>query len=96
MKKLILILMVAVFAGRISAADQPSQLTDQQKAMMTAFHAATPEDIHTWAHELLKDEYRGRRSGDVGYDKAVTYVIDHVKKWGLKPMGDNGTYERCV
>lgn len=93
MKKLILILMVAVFAGRISAADQPSQLTDQQKAMMTAFHAATPEDIHTWAHELLKDEYRGRRSGDVGYDKAVAYVIDHFKKWGLKPMGDNGTYE---
>ena len=44
-----------------------------------------PEDIHTWAHELLKDEYRGRRSGDVGYDKAVTYVIDHLE---MGPQAD--------
>lgn len=93
MKKLILTLAVLVCAGQLFAQNQPSQLSDQQKAMMKAFHLVTPEDIHTFSYELLKDEYRGRRSGDVGYDKAAAYVIDHFKKWGLKPMGDNGTYE---
>ncbi|MGH9898437.1 MAG: M28 family peptidase, partial [Pyrinomonadaceae bacterium] len=27
-----------------------------------------------------------------GLDKAARYIADHIKQWGLKPAGDNGTY----
>ena len=54
MKKLILTLAVLVCAGQLFAQNQSSQLSDQQKAMMKAFHLVTPEDIHTFSYELLK------------------------------------------
>lgn len=74
-------------------AQGPDTLTTQQLKMMEAFHIVSATDIDQWARTLVSDEYRGRRSGDVGYDMAVDFVIDHFKAWGIQPKGDNGTYE---
>jgi hypothetical protein len=31
-----------------------------------------------------------------GYGLAAAYVADHLRQWGVKPMGDNGTYFQSV
>ncbi len=44
----------------------------------------------------LANECEGRGSGQPGFQKAADYVAAHFKSWGLKPMGDNGTYFQNV
>ena len=45
---------------------------------------------------FLATECDGRGSGQPGFQKAADYVAAHFKAWGLKPMGDNGTYFQNV
>jgi len=45
---------------------------------------------------FLANECDGRGSGQPGFQKAADYVAAHFKAWGLKPMGDNGTYFQNV
>ncbi len=45
---------------------------------------------------FLANECEGRGSGQPGFQKAADYVAAHFKAWGLKPMGDNGTYFQNV
>lgn len=68
-------------------------LSTQQLRMMEAYHLISPQEIEAWAVELTSDAYRGRRSGDVGYDMAADFVMRHFREWGVQPKGDNGTYE---
>jgi hypothetical protein len=41
---------------------------------------------------LADDDREGRAAGSAGCLAAGDYIADHLKKLGLKPMGDNGTY----
>ena len=45
---------------------------------------------------FLATECDGRGSGQPGFQKAADFVAAHFKAWGLKPMGDNGTYFQNV
>jgi hypothetical protein len=45
---------------------------------------------------FLATQCDGRGSGQPGFQKAADYVAAHFKAWGLKPMGDNGTYFQNV
>ena len=45
---------------------------------------------------FLANECDGRGSGQPGFQKAADFVAAHFKAWGLKPMGDNGTYFQNV
>lgn len=94
MRKWMSLAIALLLAGMIQAqvTSTPTSLGEQELKKMNAFQLVQSSDIDTWARELLKDEYRGRRSGDVGYDKAASFVRDYFQEWGLKPMGDNGTY----
>ncbi|MBI5763908.1 MAG: M28 family peptidase [Planctomycetes bacterium] len=41
---------------------------------------------------LADDKLEGRGTGQEGIDMAAEYIVDHFKKLGVKPAGDNGTY----
>ena len=41
---------------------------------------------------LAADELLGRNTPSPGYDKAAEYIAARLKRAGLKPAGDNGTY----
>jgi len=41
---------------------------------------------------LADDDREGRAAGSPGCLAAGDYIADHLKKLGLKPMGDSGTY----
>lgn len=41
---------------------------------------------------LASDELEGRRPGTKGNELAANYIAEEFKSYGLKPLGDNGTY----
>jgi hypothetical protein len=41
---------------------------------------------------LASDELLGRATPSPGFDKAAAYIVERLKKAGLKPAGDDGTY----
>ena len=42
------------------------------------------------------DELQGRQIFTEGYGLAAPYIADHLKEWGVKPLGDDGTYFQTV
>jgi hypothetical protein len=60
------------------------------------FAAISEADMKTFLTYLASDELQGRQVYTEGYGLAAAYVADHVRQWGLKPMGDNGTYFQAV
>ena len=45
-----------------------------------------------WLTYLSSDELQGRQVFTEGYGLAAAYVADHLKSWGLKPLGADGTF----
>lgn len=60
------------------------------------FDSITPEYCKTVLTYLAGDECAGRGTGTEGYDKAAAYVAARFKEFGLKPVGDGGTYYQGV
>ena len=54
--------------------------------------AITEEMLRKDVTYLASDELMGRASGTAGNRKATEYIAAVMKKAGLKPVGDDGTY----
>src|SRR5579859_4057446 len=55
------------------------------------FDSITPDECRPW-DTFLSTKCEGRGSGQPGFQKAAEYMAGQFQKWGLRPMGDNGTY----
>jgi hypothetical protein len=53
-------------------------------------------DMKEWLTYLSSDELQGRQVFTEGYGLAAAYIADHLKEWGVKPLGDDGTYFQNV
>jgi hypothetical protein len=53
-------------------------------------------DMKEWLTYLSSDELQGRQVFTEGYGLAAQYIADHLKEWGVKPLGSNGTYLQAV
>src|SRR5215471_23328 len=53
-------------------------------------------DLKEWLTYLSSDELVGRQVFTEGYGLAAQYIADHLKEWGVKPLGANGTYLQPV
>ncbi|MGI8922596.1 MAG: M28 family metallopeptidase [Fimbriimonadales bacterium] len=60
------------------------------------FDSITQEDCKKWLEVLAGEECAGRGTGQPGYQKAADYMAARFKEFGLKPVGDNGTYFQQV
>ena len=49
-----------------------------------------------WLTYLASDEMEGRETGHPGYKKAADFIAQKFKEFGLKPVGDKGTYFQAV
>lgn len=83
---------VALTAGALYGQPASGGSAPDRVNEMKVFHGVTAGDVHAWTAELVKPEYRGRRTGDAGFDKAAAWAADRLKEWGLKPFGGNGSY----
>lgn len=53
-------------------------------------------DMKEWLTYLSSDELSGRQVFTEGYGLAAQYIADHLKEWGIKPLGANGSYLQPV
>ena len=53
-------------------------------------------DIKTWLTYLASDELQGRATYSAGIGLAASYITDHLREWGVKPAGDNGSFLQTV
>jgi hypothetical protein len=53
-------------------------------------------DMKEWLTYLSSDELQGRQVFTEGYGLAAAYIADHLKEWGIKPLGDDGTFFQNV
>jgi hypothetical protein len=54
--------------------------------------AITPRDLQIRLYQFADDSMQGRQVGRVGNKKGTDYIAAEVKRLGLLPAGDNGTY----
>ncbi len=60
------------------------------------FPQISQEDAREWLTYLSSDLLDGREVFTEGYGLAAAYVADHLRQWGVKPLGDEGSYFQIV
>ena len=76
---------------------QPWSLMAQAPAPANVKFATIREaDMREWLGYLASDALQGRQIYTEGYGLAAAYIADHLRQWGVKPMGDDGTYFQSV
>src|SRR5215813_9228257 len=53
-------------------------------------------DLKEWLGYLASDELEGRNTFSEGLGLAGAYIAEHLRSWGLKPGGLNGSYFQRV
>ncbi len=57
-----------------------------------AFARISETEMREWLTALSSDAMQGRRAFTEGYGLAASYVADQLKRFGVRPFGDAGTY----
>src|SRR2546423_712445 len=58
----------------------------------SAAERITADEMKEILYYIASDDMLGRDTPSPGLDKTAQYIADHLKKFKLKPAGDNGTY----
>ena len=56
----------------------------------------TSGELREWLSYIASDELQGRAVYTAGFGLAGAYIEDHLRAWGAKPAGDNGSYLQTV
>src|SRR3954466_11241030 len=67
-----------------------------QPASKGGINSIQPDALKEWLGYLASDELQGRQIYTEGLGLAAAYIADHLKEWGVKPAGENGTYFQTV
>ncbi len=62
------------------------------ETLRPGFEAITQQECEQWLNVLAGPGFQGRGTGQEGYFKAASWVSGKLAEFGLKPMGDAGTY----
>ncbi len=55
-----------------------------------------PAELQEWLSYVASDELQGRQIYSEGLGLAAAYIADHLKRWGVQPGGENGSYFQPV
>jgi hypothetical protein len=58
--------------------------------------AISPADLRTRLYIFSDDSMQGREAGTAGNVKGTDYIASEIRKMGLVPAGDNGTYFQTI
>lgn len=89
-----LVLAVAVAAAGTSTGVLRAQAPAAVKGVK--FSQVSPGDLKEWLTYLASDQLTGRQIYSEGYGLAAGYIQENLRKWGVKPLGENGTYLQTV
>ncbi len=68
-----------------------ADLSEEQK-VLNVMHSISSHTLFNYVKELASEKYGGRLTGTSGYNAGAEWVISLLKKWGLLPAGDKGTF----
>src|SRR5580765_5904582 len=94
--------LAAILSVAAASAAQPKPTRPQTTsrrlpgAAIVAMQAIRPDNIETHVRFLSDDLLEGRGTGQRGGDIAAEYIATQFALYGLKPVGDNGTYMQKV
>src|SRR6478609_5175425 len=80
------------FVGALVAHPWTTSAQAPEPAKGVKFSQIREADAKEWLTYLSSDELQGRQVFTEGYGLAAAYVADRLKDWGIKPLGDDGTY----
>src|SRR6478672_1782825 len=72
------------------------QVPGAAQSKATGSASITPTELKEWLSYIASDELQGRQVFTEGLGLAGAYIADHLKEWGLKPGGEDGTYFQTV
>ena len=84
---LLALLLPAVAGAQLNRYGNPSRM---RPAPTTS--AITVRDLQIRLYQFADDSMHGRQVGRVGNRKGTDYIVAELKKLGIAPAGDNGTY----
>jgi hypothetical protein len=53
-------------------------------------------ELKDWLSYIASDQLQGRQLYTEGLGLAAAYIADHLKAWGVKPGGEDGSYFQSV
>ena len=68
----------------------------EKHAPQPTSQAITPGDLETRLYIFADDSMMGRETGTRGHLISTAYIADELRRLGLTPAGDNGTYFQNV
>ena len=84
----------------LTAATHPwtllAQSTPAPEHAKVRYAQINPAELKEWLTDLASDGFQGRQAFTEGYGMAAAYVAEHLKQFGVKPMGDGGSYFQIV
>ena len=97
MKKFLVFLLVLFVFSSVPATAQTKVKSKKSKSVSTAprfgnTDGITAAQMKNYLEFIASDELEGRDTPSRGLDIAAMYIAGHLKKWGIKPAGDDGTY----
>ena len=86
----------AVAAGPDGVVPLPPTTLPRTHAARPTTAAITPADLMTRLYIFADDSMQGREAGTIGNVKGTTYIANEIRKMGLEPAGENGTYFQTI
>jgi hypothetical protein len=94
-RRVALTLAAAALSGCASTST-PSSGTPTSSSTSTTSAAITPADLRSRLYTYADDSMMGRKTGTAGNIKATQYIADELRRMGVQPGGENGTYFQNV
>lgn len=91
-----LLVVAFVFNGLAQAPAPEKSLTALSTVETELAEKITIQAIKDMTAALSAPEMEGRGTGQPGGDKAANWIADKFKSYGMKPLGDKGTYLQKV
>jgi hypothetical protein len=88
-------ILTLVIVAPATASAQSKPLPLKHQAVPTTA-AITATDLMTHLYIIADDSMMGRQAGTVYNTKATDYIASQLKKFGVRPGGENGTYFQNV
>lgn len=67
-------------------------VTKKGSPAMKAAEAITADQLKDYLYFIADDAMQGRDTPSAGLDVAANFIAFNLKKWGVKPAGDTGSY----
>jgi hypothetical protein len=87
MKRIVLALALVAAPAALAAQKNPEKYAPKPTTA-----AITAADLMTRVYGFADDSMMGRQTGTVYHDKGTDYIARELRRLGLKPAGDSGTY----